>query len=286
MAGAEAPLGARERRLLPELAHGPDGAGGHVAELLPGLDPSVLDFGLGGLSAEKHDAIRVRIDPRPHLRDMGYERVAAGDVVVRGEDGDRCCGIPPGDLRGRRQDGRGRPAVRGLSEDVRMRVPSELLRGVRGVLFHCDDDRPVDGKANSHPVQGLAEQRAAAEDRHVLLRPLIAEGGADQGPKTHALSPASTTAQKSVRRRPGVEVRCVAKVPSSRESPSSCSWLLSDLACGGRGTCRPRRVEATRMPGVGYCDERVATADLRGWGLSLAGALNFFRVGPSRMSGC
>ena len=121
MAGPQAPLGARERRLLPELAHGPDGAGGHVAEILPRLDPPVLDFGLGGLSAEEHDAGRMRIDPGPHLRDMSHERVVTGDVVVRGEDGDRRVGIPPGDLRGRREDGRGRSAVRGLSEDVRMR---------------------------------------------------------------------------------------------------------------------------------------------------------------------
>ena len=70
-----------------------------------------------------------------------------------------------------------------------MRGTDELLRGVRGVLLHRDDDRPVDGKADPDPVEGLAEERAASEDRHVLLRPLIAEGGTDQGPETHTLSP-------------------------------------------------------------------------------------------------
>ena len=159
-----------------------------VAEVLPGLDPPVLDFGLGGLSAEEDDAGRMRIDPGPHLRDMGHEHVITGNVVVRGEDGDRRVGIPPGDLGGRREDGCGRPAVRGLSEDVRMRGTGELLRDVLGVPLHRDDDRPVDGEANPDPVEGLAEQRTASEDRHVLLRALIAEGGADEGPETHALS--------------------------------------------------------------------------------------------------
>ena len=188
MAGAQAPLGARARRLLPEVAHGPDGAGGHLAEVLPGLDPPVLDFGLGGLSAEEDDAGRMRIDPGPDLRDMGHEHVVTGDVVVRGEDGDRRAGIPPGDLGGRREDGCGRPAVRGLSEDVRMRGAGELLRNVLGVPLHRDDDRPVDGEANPDPVEGLAP--SCAPDRHVLAlispggapRPRICAAGGDRSP--------------------------------------------------------------------------------------------------------
>ena len=242
MAGAQAPLGARARRLLPELAHGPDGAGGHLAEVLPGLDPPVLDFGLGGLSAEEDDAGRMRIDPGRHLRDMGHEHVIAGNVVVRGEDGDRRVGIPPGDLGGRREDGRGRPAVRGLSEDVRMRGAGELRRNVLGVPLHRDDDRPLDGEADPDPVEGLAEQRAASEDRHVLLRALIAEGGADEGPQAHALSSGEhdgPEVRPRASRRRGALRREGALLSGDRRRLAH--GRLSDLACGGHGTCRPRR---------------------------------------------
>ena len=84
MAGPQAALGAGERRLLPELAHGPDRAGGHIAESLAGLDPPVLDFGLGGLSAEEHDAIRMRIDPAPPPPRHGSMNASSlGDVRSR-----------------------------------------------------------------------------------------------------------------------------------------------------------------------------------------------------------
>jgi hypothetical protein len=198
------------------------------------------------------------------------------------------CSGPRGRRRPSRRDpaGRSRRSARGWPRPSRGpraerrcedAGPRELLRGVLGVPLHRDDDRPVDGKPDPTRSRVWRSSVRPPKIGTYCFGRSSPRAERTRGRRRTPSPPASTTAQKSIRGLPGVGVRCVAKVTSCRGSTSSCSWPLSDLACGGHGTCRPRR-RGTQLgcqaPAVAMSAPRPRIFAVRS--RSLPGARNFF----------
>ncbi len=188
MPGGHAGPRPRHRGLLPELSHRADRSAGRLPQHLPGLDPAVLHFGRGGLSAQQDQAVRIPLHPRRDLGHVGHERGGPEQEVIGREDGDGGLGIPPRDPVGRIEHaGRG-PAVERLGEDRGPGRRRELLRDVARVVAdrHHQGAALRDGEA--HPVQRLAQQGTRAEKRHVLLRAIVADDLPHERAEAHALA--------------------------------------------------------------------------------------------------
>ena len=128
------------------------------------------------------------LDPGGHFRDVGHEGGVAEQEVVGREDRHRRFGIAPGDPVRRVEHPGGGAAIERLGQDPRARGAGELLGDVAGVPADRDDERTLRRDGEGHAVEGLAQERARAEEAHVLLRPIGAEHLADQRPQSHALA--------------------------------------------------------------------------------------------------
>src|SRR5882724_2221775 len=186
--GGETPLHSSLRLLLPK--HTPPRNYAIVAiEGRARLDPAVLALGRRGLATQQHDPVGMPLERAGHFLDMGHEGGLAQDEVIGWEDREGRGRVAPGDpLRGVQNRGRGAPVFR-LNQNVgRLRGALELLGDVPGVPAHRDHHGTVRRDAEGGPVKRLPQQASRPEQLHELLRPILAEHPANEGPETNPLA--------------------------------------------------------------------------------------------------
>ena len=176
------------RRLLAEAGHAADRAGRRGTDGVPRLDPAVLGVGLHGARAEEDDPVALAVDERDHLGHVGHECRPLEHEVIGGIDDDGGVGIPRRDPVDGQQDARrGIPVLR-LQQQREPAVSAELRREPAGVMLLAHHDRPLPRAEPCRSRQGLAEQRVAADQRHVLFRAIVSHDRARHGAEPHPLT--------------------------------------------------------------------------------------------------
>jgi hypothetical protein len=126
------------------------------------------------------------LDPGGDFRHVGHEDRVAEQEVVGWEDRHRGLRVAPGDPVRWVEHAGGGAAIERLRQDLRRAAPGNSRRCSRRDGGTVTTSALRDGER--HAIERLPQQRARAQETHVLLRAVGTEHLADQGPEAHALS--------------------------------------------------------------------------------------------------
>ena len=161
-----------------------------LGQALAELDPPIVGFRLAGLRPQEYDLLGTTGDGFERAGHPVHEHAVVRHEVIRGENHHGGFRIPGLDPVGGEENGRRRAPVRWLLEHMRgARLVSQLRPHVATLPRHGHDHRALGRDTEAHAIERLSQERRAASENGVLLRPVLAVHVAGEPAKPHALAP-------------------------------------------------------------------------------------------------